>query len=253
MKTVKIIVLAATALILILILSSCGKKDITPVTEKRIEITIESDSDQDESAEYSSEIETTDEVTTEISSTVSPDAAKAAYKQFLKSYMEEHGANEGGQDWPKFGLIYLDDDDAPELVIPKGPYHIAPCELYTFDGEKVIMVGEYGSWGSFGYYPRKGIIVGGYAGNGVVYTTYYKYQNGETEEIEEFSEELKHWEDDPNVKENWNYSVGEKQVSQEEYETAENNIMNEYGLKTGELRNSDFPYDLDDYSISLID
>ncbi len=254
MKMIRIIVLAVTVLLVTFAFSSCTGKNSAPVTESGNETTQDSEILHDsESTENEIATEAAVESTTEIKSTVSPEAVKSAYKEFLRKYMKEHGENNGGEEWPKFGLIYLDDDDLPELVIPIGTIHAATCELYSFDGEKVVMVGEYGSWGSFGYYPRKGIIVGGYAGSGGVSTIYYKYRNGEAEEIAEFFQELKHWEDDPSIPENWNYSVGEKQVSQKEYEKAENDLMKEFGLKTGEERSTEFTYELNENSINLID
>ncbi|MCR5403715.1 MAG: hypothetical protein K6E91_07865 [Butyrivibrio sp.] len=95
----------------------------------------------------------------------------AAYAKFLSGYMEHPAMSTslseefGEEDKPDeagdvlFSLIYLDDDDIPELVLANGtapwnPVHVFACK----DGE-VKETGEYSMYGKMYYTPKKGYIL----------------------------------------------------------------------------------------------
>ncbi len=89
-----------------------------------------------------------------------------AYKQFLTEYAKD------GNDYARFGLIYVDDDDIPELVISEGPFHIAMVRLYTyadFEVKEVMWDGSnfYGDYGVTNYKERGGLITANHFINGI--------------------------------------------------------------------------------------
>ncbi|MBR3439310.1 MAG: hypothetical protein IKH13_07405, partial [Clostridia bacterium] len=173
---------------------------------------------------------TTTAKTTEVKTTkrkIDITACKAAYKEFLLNYIKENGIEDSGEDTPKFALIYLDDDDIPELVIPEGHIHFAACSLYCFDGKEVKHLGEYGSWGGFSYRPESGYFFSGFFGQGVSSSYYYKFENNSVTEIAYFREEPKKMDSDWDDPESFNYYIGDDQVSYSEYKEKEEKIRKE--------------------------
>ena len=57
-----------------------------------------------------------------------------------------------------FTLIYLDNDDVPELAIIQSGWRLACAEIYTYEQEKTVYVGGYGQWGWTWYLEKEGII-----------------------------------------------------------------------------------------------
>ena len=81
---------------------------------------------------------------------------RQAYIDFLKNYMNK-------VDEPSycgFTLVYIDDDNIPELVIRDGIAHIAAASVYTFVNSKIVkLVGDLsGTYGIIGYVKRKGLV-----------------------------------------------------------------------------------------------
>jgi hypothetical protein len=60
----------------------------------------------------------------------------------------------------RFGLVYIDEDDIPELVVSYGSMHICGIYVYRYDRylDEVISYGEFGSSGQLLYYEKKGFI-----------------------------------------------------------------------------------------------
>ena len=146
------------------------------------------------------------------------------------NYSKENNINDSGEDTPKFALIYLDDDDIPELVIPEGHYHAAGCELYCYDGKGVKLLGEYGSWGGFGYRPESGVFCDGNMSSAGEWTAYSKYENGTVTELGSVSSEMKSWDSDPTDPENYDYYINKKPVTYAEYQEKESKIRETYKL-----------------------
>lgn len=89
-----------------------------------------------------------------------------------------------------FALIYLDDDDVPELVIQPASYHMAQAELYAFDGSKVIEPGSFGSWGQLDYVPREGVINSSFTGQGITNVTVSEFKDGIVTELYSYAIEM---------------------------------------------------------------
>ncbi len=233
----KIIALILTAGIL-LSLCACGQggsKIETEPTEETVLSTEEQSvtTEAQSETETETEAETKAETTTEAKQKISPEECKAAYKAFLKDYITDNKVVDDTDEGPKFALIYLDDDNIPELVIPQGHFHGAKCELYCYDGKEVKLLGEYGSWGGFGYRPESGVFSAGFINQGGESTTYYKFENGAVTELGTFDSEIKAWDLDPTDPENYKYYINEKPVTYADYSKKEGEIREKYGLDKG--------------------
>lgn len=131
----------------------------------------------------------TEEETEAALSTEAPDddtaftAWKEAYHYVLTECIGEDA------EFPGFGLIYLNDDDIPELVISMGTYHFANCQLYTFSDGKAVYLGNYGSWGEFVYYEREGILCEGTTQMGLTNSYIYKMKGAKMEKVYECSDD----------------------------------------------------------------
>lgn len=79
---------------------------------------------------------------------------REAYKKFLLEYDKKLSSH--------FDLVYIDEDDVPELVIMDGNVHIAKADVYVYDKEKVVFVHSYGQCGSFSFVLKENMIRSGY-------------------------------------------------------------------------------------------
>lgn len=112
---------------------------------------------------------------------------ESAYKAYYALVKELHNSDEFSDGYDRFALIYVDDDDIPELLAvntPRDEYDnngIYIYELYTFYDGKAVMLGSYAS----------GVAsAGGYRGDtmyirksGKLYETYYYSASGDGEDI----------------------------------------------------------------------
>ncbi len=99
-----------------------------------------------------------------------PDPVMAA----MKSYAEFLG-NMGDKGKWKFNLIYIDDNDIPELVVHrKISGRIEQAYIYTYEDDKVNQIkwsdsqyasNGFGAYGTFGYKEKQGIVSSGNGGH----------------------------------------------------------------------------------------
>lgn len=227
----KIIAFILTAGIM-LSLCACINKPISVIeTESKSVETGEVTPEVTEETEIEAETETETVTETETATTkkeISRDEWRAAYKAFLKDYIKDNNVMDDTDEGPKFALIYLDDDNVPELVIPQGHFHSARCELYCYDGKEVRLLGEYGSWGGFGYRPESGIFSAGFVNQGSEETTYYKLEDGKVITLGSFYMSPKSWDSDPTDPENYNYYINDKPVTYADYQEKEGEILEVY-------------------------
>lgn len=90
-----------------------------------------------------------------------------AYIQCIKDYVSH--AEYDASDSIRYTLVYINDDNIPELAISEGNSHAAGVRIYYYDfnQKKVIDTGDrYGENGGFSYYNRKSMIYDHYFGNG---------------------------------------------------------------------------------------
>lgn len=95
----------------------------------------------------------------------------AAYAYFLSDYMEHPAMSEelsedfGEEDKPEseedviFSLIYIDDDDIPELTVANGTAPWNAVHVFTYKDGEVVEAGEYSMYGRAYYTPKKGQIL----------------------------------------------------------------------------------------------
>ncbi len=90
-----------------------------------------------------------------------------AYIQCIKDYV--NNAEYNMADRIRYTLVYINEDNIPELAISEGDAHASGVRVYfyDFDLKKTVDTGErYGENGGFAYFERKNMIYDYYFGNG---------------------------------------------------------------------------------------
>ena len=143
----------------------------------------------------------------EIEETVSYESWQEAYKDFLLSYEpQEYGEQEYS---PHFDLVYVDEDDIPELVIADDAKKLFSTHVYAFYEGKTVLINDYSEFGVFSYVPKENLIHSSWDKNGNIYDSFHKIENGEDVTLASFS-----WMDaDLEV----SFYIGEQEVSEKEY------------------------------------
>jgi hypothetical protein len=93
-------------------------------------------------------------------------------------YIKEDNQEEFDMTFGSVVLIHLDDDEIPELAFCTGTSHPNGILFYSYDGNNVIKLGGYGSFGCACYEYRKGTMYGYYSGMGSTYDTAGIEENG---------------------------------------------------------------------------
>lgn len=159
--------------------------------------------------------------------------ALEAYEAFLEDYAQNYDGeefeNSRGFQGPKFTLVYLNDDEIPELVIADNLQHARGTDYYIYADGEVVLIGEYGQYGQSSYAEKASMIFGEYDGAEVAH--YWTYLIEDTEEVLLQSSDLYiHWDTEYEGPE-YTYIVDNREVSEEEYRTA-HNIWDDYEKKT---------------------
>lgn len=71
----------------------------------------------------------------------------AHYAEYALAYASKNGSDS------RFGLIYIDADQIPELVCVPGGFHLAQVSVYTWYNGAVEYLGDYGMYGTLPYAP----------------------------------------------------------------------------------------------------
>lgn len=119
------------------------------------------------------------------------EAAIDAYKKLLSEptfwWWEESEGVEISSDDCDFGLIYVDDDDVPELVVYQHSILLSHAAgyaaLYTYCNGEVVVLNEY-PFDDCDYYAKTGIYVAVYRGMGGE-DTYYRLAEEDSERLYE--------------------------------------------------------------------
>ena len=185
----KRIIITAVSVLIILCTIVCiifALKKKNNISDESVSVSI-TDTKADISSVSDKDISTTAEDTEPVSDTVSAqtdyekETVITAYKEFLRDFLEENpNASSLGA---TFNLIFLDDDDIPELAFNEADYHAAGADLYRYNGKEVVEVGHYGSYGAFNFLPREGIIDSAYMGSGDILNTYFRFDGEKATEI----------------------------------------------------------------------
>lgn len=137
-----------------------------------------------------------------------------ALKAYAKT-LAEYAENEYTQQ-VRFSLIYLDEDDTPELVIFMGDTHMDGANLYIYGQGQSVYVGIFGQWGAAIYQEKKGIIFHEYDQGGHGFSGVYQIDGAEETLLREFEYEQLEFEDGPEEVA-CIYRVDGREVSKEEY------------------------------------
>ena len=135
------------------------------------------------------------------------------YGTFLAEYVPHRGSD--SKEVPGFALIYLDDDETPELIVIEGYAHACGASVYTYEKGKVIPVGEYGQYGAMVYREKEGIVFGDYDTGGNVYSNVYQIEGKKETLLQSYSERCELSEEGEELQ--YTYTVDGKEVSEEQY------------------------------------
>lgn len=146
------------------------------------------------------------------------DKALLAYANYMiETYLDsdDYGSEKNSF---RFSLIYIDDDEIPELTVALSSIHIEPATLFFYDGEEVVKVDEFGSSGYLEYIPRGNKILSSYYGFfGITMHSVYNYYNGKATLLMSLNSELKNQTLTGDNTDDFNYYINDKEVSYEEY------------------------------------
>lgn len=144
----------------------------------------------------------------------------AALSEVLESYGEFLAENAHKSE--AFTLIYLDNDEVPELVIMDDGWHLAGAEIYAYEQGETVYAGRYGQFGRTAYLEKKGIIFNPFSQGGSISCGVYEINGAEDVLLQVFDQ-------DPDLSaggwDAWDecsyiYKVDDRVVSEEQYEEA---------------------------------
>lgn len=154
-----------------------------------------------------------------------------AYEDFMENYAEHYEGQWGDiEDFKevKFTLVYLDDDEIPELALVNGTAHADRVYFYTFAEGEVACIGGSGEYGVVAYVEKEGIIFDSYDTMGNVYNNVYRIEGTEAILLQSSSER---WIMEEKTGEYIHiYSVDGEEVTEEEF-CAADRIWDEYEYK----------------------
>lgn len=136
-----------------------------------------------------------------------------AYELFLNEYAK-YWEDYEGENGPVFSLIYLNEDTIPELVVFDGVAHASSAQVYTYESEETVHIGDYGEYGATSYIEGEGIMLSFYDNGGNLHSTIYQVE-GTDETILQSFDQLWDFNEDA-----WTYRLDGKDVSKEQYDAA---------------------------------
>lgn len=134
----------------------------------------------------------------------------------------------------KFELIFVDDNDLPELLITLGGAHISSPQYYTYQNDSLVDLDHYGSFGTTFYAPRTGQLIASGMSHGYDFATYYKLENASVIKENSVSDNVGAVVNESEKE----YYVDEVKVSQDEHQAIVDYYNNNYsyieaGINTG--------------------
>ena len=81
----------------------------------------------------------------------------------------------------RYALVYLDEDDIPELLLAEGDSHADRIAVYYYDFEieKVTFLSSFSSFGKISYIPKKSTVISSYGNHGYYHFVYSVIEDGE--------------------------------------------------------------------------
>ncbi|MDE7436269.1 MAG: hypothetical protein K2N01_10695 [Lachnospiraceae bacterium] len=114
-----------------------------------------------------------------------------------------------------FALIYLDNDEIPELAIIEGWAHASGVSIYTYEKGEAVFVGKYGQYGAMGYRQKEGIVFDDYDQGGNVFSQVYQIDKSNVTLLTSYSVYYQFMEtEEPEII----YTVDGQEVSQKQYQ-----------------------------------
>ncbi len=166
-----------------------------------------------------------------------------AYAAKLRQEIKENKNKNYVDATPCFSLIYVDNNDTPELVISaKNAIHAGSASLYTFNNGKTVDLGNYGSYCEFSYLEKEGYIYEYFSGGGgIVDVRIYKMNNSTVSEVIRFSDNEAMGGDI-----DFTHYINDELVTEEEYYKQ----LNEWENKN--WKSSGFDYELTEANINKV-
>lgn len=140
--------------------------------------------------------------------------ALEGYRVFLTEYESKKAEEDRGDPVPGFALLYLDDDEIPELLVLEGTSHACGALLYSFQDE-VIPIGVYGQYGVFTYYEKEGIVFDDYDTDSYAEFNVYRIEGNQEILLQSYSEQYVFLREGEELQ--CTYQVDGKEVSGEQY------------------------------------
>ena len=164
-----------------LLTAACGRKEPAPVSASPVseEVSVSVSESVSESIE---EVSVSEE-TPRINEAPDIDTVVELYADYLKNIYE---SNVDSMHYLRYDLVYVDDDDIPELVYMEDNYHAATVHMIMAYTDGAFEIGEFGENGSFSYVPSGGKILSFYMGMGSYLYDFYSLEDRTLQEDKYF-------------------------------------------------------------------
>lgn len=100
-----------------------------------------------------------------------------AYLEFLTEYVQN--SKDGKGQGARFSLVFVDDNDIPELLLMEDDCHSKGVKVYTYYQDQVVELGAFGSFGLMQYVERAGLIFSHYMGHGESDNDFFEIKEGQ--------------------------------------------------------------------------
>ena len=111
----------------------------------------------------------------------SEDMQQAPYAQAYLEFLTEYAQNskDGKGQGARFSLVFVDDNDIPELLLMEDDCHAEGVKVYTYYQDQVVELGAFGSSGLMQYVERAGLIFSHYMGHGESDNDFFEIKEGQ--------------------------------------------------------------------------
>ncbi len=111
----------------------------------------------------------------------SEDMQQAPYAQAYLEFLTEYAQNskDGKGQGARFSLVFVDDNDIPELLLMEDDCHAEGVKVYTYYQDQVVELGAFGSFGLMQYVERAGLIFSHYMGYGESDNDFFEIKEGQ--------------------------------------------------------------------------
>ena len=100
-----------------------------------------------------------------------------AYLEFLTEYAQN--SKDGKGQGARFSLVFVDDNDIPELLLMEDDCHAKGVKVFTYYQDQVVELGAFGSFGLMQYVERAGLIFSHYMGHGESDNDFFEIKEGQ--------------------------------------------------------------------------